>query len=140
MFKEKRVSDIPSFHKVVSCQAQQTVAKVAELLKENKIGSIVIVDADNTVTGIFTERDYILKIAGEEEKLKSKPIRQFMTPNPKTVRHDELIFNAASLMRLGKFRHLIIVNEDGKLSGVLSIKDIMNFSLDNFNPNQNYFW
>ncbi|MEO0337258.1 MAG: CBS domain-containing protein [Pseudomonadota bacterium] len=124
------VKDLPFVSEVQTLGPDQTVADAVELFQNHKIGSVVIVDRDSRVLGIFTERDYIYKVAGEVEGSESDPISKHMTANPKAVNLEDQILKASISMRLGRFRHVVVVNDANRLVGVISIKDLLDWSMD----------
>ena len=79
--------------------------------------------------GIFTERDYLKKIACNDVD-KNLPIEGFMTPNPVSVKPTTSVAKVLMKMRMGRFRHIIVTDEDGLLKSVISIKDLLDFVLD----------
>ena len=114
----------------ITCQVTDTVAEVLELFQKHKIGCVIVMN-DDFIAGIFTERDYIMKVAGNEEMiLESFRIEEYMTPSPKTVMLDSKILLGMNHMRVGKFRHLVVVDKAAKLQKVLSIKDFLDFFID----------
>ena len=94
------------------------------------MGSIIVTDDAKKPLGIFTERDYLLKMAGEETKFLDSPIEEYMTKEPKTVNGKDSIYNVMELMYKGRFRHIVIVNDKEQVAGVLSIKDILEFLMN----------
>ena len=81
----------------------------------------VLVLADDRLVGIFTDRDAVVKAAGK--RLSSFHVRDFMTPDPVVLRHDDPIAVAIHKMAVGGFRHIPIV-EDGRPTGVVTARDI----------------
>ena len=81
----------------------------------------VLVMADDRLVGIFTDRDAVVKAAGK--RLESFHVRDFMTPDPVVLRHDDPIAVAIHKMAVGGFRHIPIV-EDGRPTGVVTARDV----------------
>lgn len=81
----------------------------------------VLVIADDRLVGIFTDRDAVVKAAGK--RLQSFHVRDFMTPDPVVLRHDDPIAVAIHKMAVGGFRHIPIV-EDGRPTGVVTARDV----------------
>lgn len=77
--------------------------------------------------GIFTERDYLLQVAAQASgaDLGSLPLERFMTPRPRTLSLEDDLDTAICLMTEGGYRHLPIVDSDGTLAGVLSVRNII---------------
>jgi CBS domain-containing protein len=81
----------------------------------------VLVLAGERLVGIFTDRDAVVKAAGK--RLESFHVRDFMTPDPVVLRHDDPIAVAIHKMAVGGFRH-IPITEDGTPTGVVTARDI----------------
>lgn len=97
---------------------------VAEMVGK-RIGCLFVVQNDE-LTGVFTERDVLLKVSSDLEALDC-PVTDFMTPSPVTISKEDSIAYALHLMDLGGYRHLGIVAADGRPTGVISIRDILRF-------------
>lgn len=113
-----------------TCRASTLTGEIRKLMQERKIGSIIVTDDNNKVEGIFTERDYLLKVAGKEALREKLPIRRFMTENPTCLQREAPISQALLLMRKGRFRHIPIVASDGHVEGIVSIKDVLDYIID----------
>jgi CBS domain-containing protein len=101
------------------------VKDVLKKMIEETIGCVMVVDNDKLV-GIFSERDALMKLNTEAPKLLSRPISQFMTPDPVTLETSDKIAYALQKMNVGGYRHIPILFE-GKLAGVISIRDILRY-------------
>ena len=110
-----------------------SIQKVVELLRKNKSGSVVVVESSGKLTGIFTERDCLLKVVGTGLDLAKTPIKEVMTPNPETQAPNATIAFALNLMSLGGFRHIPIVDDDGHPMEVMSVKDVVDFIVHKMN-------
>jgi CBS domain-containing protein len=101
------------------------VGDVLRKMVDETIGCVMVVDQGQLV-GIFSERDALMKLNVDAAKFFSRPISQFMTPNPVTLETSDKIAFALHKMNLGGYRHLPILF-DGKLAGVISIRDILRY-------------
>jgi signal-transduction protein with cAMP-binding, CBS, and nucleotidyltransferase domain len=81
----------------------------------------VLVVTGERLVGIFTDRDAVLRAAGK--RLDAFQVRDFMTPDPVVLRHDDPIAVAIHKMAVGGFRHIPLV-EDGRPTGVVSARDV----------------
>lgn len=106
--------------------ADDSLEKAIKLMQEHKIGSALVIDDKVHLKGILTERDVLMKVAAREISLQDK-VSQFMTKNPMTVKTNESVFIALAIMSREGFRHLPIVNFDGKPVGIISMKDVMGY-------------
>jgi CBS domain-containing protein len=104
------------------------VGKVLKKMVDERIGCVMIVD-QGKLAGIFSERDALMKLNVDAAKSFNKPISQFMTQQPVTLETSDKIAYALHKMNLGGYRHLPILF-DGKLAGVISIRDILRYLTD----------
>lgn len=81
----------------------------------------VLVTENDRLVGIFTDRDAVMKAAGKP--LGSFQVRDFMTPDPVVLRHDDPIAIAINKMAVGGFRHIPLI-EGGRPTGVVTARDV----------------
>ncbi|MXW24933.1 MAG: CBS domain-containing protein, partial [Dehalococcoidia bacterium] len=82
----------------------ESVREAVNLLVENKGGAVLVVDG-SSLSGIFTERDVLKKVAGRPGALDA-PVAEYMTTDPVVVRENETIAVALHKMADGGFRHV----------------------------------
>lgn len=100
--------------------AAADVAAAIDQMHADGIDCVLVTEGGRLV-GIFTDRDAVLKIAGRP--LEPRPLREYMTPDPVVLRHDDPIAVAIHKMAVGGFRHIPIVDE-GRPTGVVSARDV----------------
>ena len=100
-----------------------SVRDVVRVMYENSIGSIVIVDDVGRPIGIFTERD-LLRLVAQGASLDS-PVDSVMSRDLVVVKDVEGVVRAAMLMSEHRIRHLPVVDDEGKLMGVISVRDVV---------------
>jgi len=100
-----------------------SVRDVVRVMYENSIGSIVIVDDVGRPIGIFTERD-LLRLVAQGASLDS-PVDTVMSRDLVVVKGVEGVVKAAMLMSEHRIRHLPVVDDEGKLVGVISVRDVV---------------
>ena len=76
--------------------------------------------------GIVSERDYARKVILLERSSKSTLIREIMTPSPITVARETSVDEAMRIMRDNHIRHLPVLDLEGHIAGVLSLRDLLN--------------
>ena len=106
------------------------LSEALRILRENKIGCLGVTTSQGAITGIFSERDFILKSAGDWPQSQHDKISTVMTKDPVTTAPDCTMAYALTLMSSGGFRHLPIVDGEGTLLGILSLKDIVDFLVE----------
>ncbi len=108
---------------VVTLHRDEPVLKAVKLMKEKNIGSIVVVDEDMRIVGIFTERDLVRLVA--EGKDLNIPLKDAMSKNLIVARENDSIISVASKMLEHWIRHMPVVNDNGKVIGIVSIRDVL---------------
>ena len=106
---------------VISVEKGATLRQITKIMTEKNVGSVIITENGKPI-GIVTERD-VVRAIGKDPKLDDK-VDDIMTVSLITVREDSPITGALSLMRTYNIRHLPVVGEDGKLAGIISIRDV----------------
>lgn len=106
---------------VSACGPEATVLEAARELIDLSIGSLCVLDKGHLI-GIVTERDFVKAMA--EEVPTGKSVRDIMTVGPDTLDPDVSVDDAADWMLAAGYRHLP-VTEDGRLLGMVSIKDLL---------------
>ncbi|MCE4624641.1 MAG: CBS domain-containing protein [Desulfurococcales archaeon] len=117
------VSSLGAHHPIV-LSPEDTVDKAIKIMADHNIGAIVVVDEKFRPVGIFTERDLLIKVCAKGLDPKDVKLKEVMTPNPVTVREDTPALQALEIMMNFGFRHLPIVDENGILVGIVSIRDL----------------
>ncbi|HJS17104.1 MAG TPA: CBS domain-containing protein [Anaerolineales bacterium] len=110
----------------VCAHPQDTVASVAQLMKERDIGPIPIVVDDDTkrVVGIVTDRDLAMKVVAEGRDPNTTQVREVMTREVVTARDDEDIHNALDAMSQHQLRRILVVDGENRLVGIIAQADI----------------
>jgi CBS domain-containing protein len=103
-----------------------TVGEVLRMMIDRRVGCIMIVEGDRLL-GIFSERDALMRVNVDAAKFAARPVSDVMTVNPATLRARDKIAYALNRMNVGGFRHLPILDNDDKLVGVISIRDILRY-------------
>jgi CBS domain-containing protein len=113
---------------VISIAPHRPVFDALVVLAEYKIGALVILDGDKLV-GIFSERDYAREIVLKGKSSKTTPISEVMSTNVLTVKPNDTVEQAMSIMSEKHIRHLPVL-EGNKVVGMLSIGDLVKETID----------
>jgi CBS domain-containing protein len=92
----------------------------------------VLVEEDGALVGIFTERDLLNRVDYSDDLWSHVVVRDVMTPHPMVIRPDDSLSEALRRLTQGHRRHLPIVNERGRVLGLVSIRDILTFIAERF--------
>jgi CBS domain-containing protein len=100
-----------------------TLSEAAAKMRQQQTGSLLVMEG-SSLAGIVTERD-VLRVVGEGKDPKNVSLRDAMTKDVVTVRPDTGIRDAAQIMFEKWFRHLPVTTDDGKVVGVISLRDLL---------------
>jgi len=104
----------------VTLDINSTAGDAVKIMNENKIGGIPVIESDNKLVGIITNRDLRF------QKNMSVPVKDIMTKDKLISAVDEISLDEAEeMLQEHKIEKLPIVNKDGKLTGLITYKDIL---------------
>jgi CBS domain-containing protein len=113
---------------VIATRPDATIAEVAALLKQKRIGALVVTDADRRLCGIISERDLARGLADHGARLLEMKVAEMMTAEVVTCAPDDGVETLMQIMTERRFRHLPVV-KDGELLGIISIGDVVKHRL-----------
>jgi CBS domain-containing protein len=116
---------------LLTVSADATLGDAAVAMAERGVGAVVVLEGER-VAAILTERDVMKAVAAGKDG--NTPVDEWMTPHPDTIEPGDTTDHAASLMIHGGFRHLPVVEADGRVVGIVSIRDLMRVALDDRSP------
>jgi len=108
---------------VVTAKKDISVKQCIDILFKMHIASIVIIDEDRKIIGIFTEHD-IIRVIAQDIALNTL-LEDVMTTNVVTVSIDSTFAEAKELMRTYRIRRIPVVDSEGKLTGLISFRHII---------------
>lgn len=119
---------------VVSVRKDEPIESVKKLLFDKRIHHIPVVDDENKLVGIITSWDLIKSQKPFSEYGKIK-VEELMTKNVAAMRPNELIGAAAMVFLKNLFHGLPIVDDEGKLVGIVTTHDILLYEYNKEYPN-----
>lgn len=107
------------------------VERALDLMRRRRVSAVLVVERRRTrrIVGIFTERDLVGRALGVRGWAKA-PVRRFMTPAPETLRLRDPVAYAFNKMSVGRFRHVPIVDDEGRAAGVVSTTDLVDLIVE----------
>jgi IMP dehydrogenase len=127
----KKVEDVMTADSVKSCTLETKLHEVAKTMKEANRGALPVVDKNNKVIGIVTDRDVCLSLATKKEKeisaLTVKDAIQSLKVH--TVKAEDNITKALEEMRINKIGRLPVTDKEGKLKGMISVNNLLSHTL-----------
>ena len=117
--------------KVETITAAETVLDAIRRMSAKHIGCLAVLTKAGKLSGIVSERDCLWKVIAEGKSPKTNLVKDAMTPlkQMKTVAPGQTVEECMSLMTGRRHRHLPVL-ADGKLTGLISIGDVVKFMLD----------
>jgi CBS domain-containing protein len=108
----------------VTLAPEATVGEAMRTMLSNNIGALPVVDDAGHLLGVFSERDLLTKVALTGPGYAGRPVRDFMTRNPETVREGDTLAFVLHKMDSGGYRHLPVLRE-GRVLGMISVRDML---------------
>jgi len=121
----KKCSDVMTKN-VVYCSPNDTIVEVAQLMKREDIGPVLIVENDQsrTLVGIVTDRDIVLKVVAEGRDPKGTRVGDVMSKKLVTCHANDDIDQAMSAMAQFQLRRIPVVEDNMRLVGIISQADV----------------
>jgi CBS domain-containing protein len=107
-----------------------TVEDAVRVMMDKDVGAVAVVDEQGVVAGMFTERDVLAKFALSGRAANETPVREMMSPMVEMATSETTPAEAFKVMLERHYRHLPIVDEHGKVLGILSIRNILEARID----------
>ena len=117
-------------HVVYSVHPDNTVYEALSVLVEKNVGALMVLNDQDEVAGIFSERDYARKVIVKGRASKDTRISEVMTENPFTVSESDSIEDCMVKMTDKHIRHLPVTDERNRLLGMISIGDVVKQIID----------
>ena len=120
-----RSISVLNFSEPLVCALAEPLSEACEKLRNFSVGCLIVEDEDGRIQGVFSERDFMARVFNQGQNLTEIPISKVMTEKPTTVLPDDTVAHCLSLMSLGGFRHLPVVDTENVPVGILSMQDVV---------------
>jgi CBS domain-containing protein len=100
------------------------VAEAAKLMKTEDVGIVPVADDQNRLVGTITDRDITVRVVAEEKDPQSTKVSEIASSDPVTVDPQQDLDEALRLMASHQVRRLPVVEEDGRLVGIVAQADV----------------
>jgi CBS domain-containing protein len=107
-----------------------SAADAIRLMLEHRVGAVTVVDDSRVVVGVFTERDVLRKLALSGRDPEKTPVAELMTSPVVLATPSTSPGEAFATMMERHFRHLPVVDDRGRLVGMLSIRNLLEWRVD----------
>ena len=120
------IKNLLTLHPVITCEQTVSVRRAIEIMQHERIGCVLVVDQERLV-GIFTERDVLLKVAARGVDIDRLSVAELMTPDPECLTVDNELVYMLNQMSVGGYRHVPLIDGQGRPTGVVSMRDIIDY-------------
>lgn len=114
---------------VVTTKPDVSIGEAARILAANRIGALIIVDDQQAIVGVLSERDIVRGLAEHGDRVYAMPVRQLMSSDVLVCRRQDSLQSLMAVMTNRRVRHLPVV-EDQRLVGIVTIGDIVKSRLE----------
>lgn len=113
---------------IIAIRPGETLGRAVEVLRDERIGAVVVTDSTGALCGILSERDIVRKLADTPGHTLPQLVEDVMTRNVETCGPDDALISVLKRMTAGRFRHMPVLADTG-LVGMITIGDVVNFRL-----------
>lgn len=125
----KTIRELLTEKQMLSVGGDKSVLEAAELMHEGRVGALLVVAADGSLEGIFTERDLMVRVIVARKDPGRVRVAEVMTRDIFTASPERRVNEVAREMQARHIRHLPVVDDTGVV-GVLSLRDLLREHLD----------
>ena len=131
--------NIKSFKENFAFGTETPISEIALALKNKKIGAVPIVDQDNKLLGIVSERDIVSKLVVEAKDADLTTAKEIMTSKIITAKLNDDINYTIDVMKNNNIRHMPVLDANNRLTDFFSIRDFLRAEMqDNLEIKQNH--
>lgn len=120
---DNTVGRVLNGRRLITLAPEQTVRDAATILSSHSIGAAPVLSGHELI-GVLTERDVLQRVVAAGRDPDLTKVSEVMTPAPRTVSRKSSLVEAFAIMAEGHFRHLPVVEGDGQVVAMLSMRDV----------------
>ena len=121
---QRLISQVIAGQEIAAVAPEATVIEAVRMMKQRRIGALMVSEASRLV-GILSERDVVFRVVAEGLDAQKTRVADVMTANPETIQPDKPFGHALHVMYEGGFRHVPVVDADGRVVGMVSARDAL---------------
>lgn len=126
-----KIKDVMTSTAIKYCSPETKLHNAAQIMKDGNCGALPVIDKDKKVVGMITDRDICLSLAkNQTEPLEKRTVDKIMSKKIQTITTTDDISVAFQKMRTNQIGRLPVVDENGKLKGIVSLHNLINASLN----------
>ena len=114
---------------IFALRPQNTLHEAVEMLRDKRIGALLVRDSEGNLQGILSERDIVRRLAETPGQTLGQTVGDIMTTTVEVCSPDDALITVLRKMTDGRFRHMPVV-DNGVLAGIITIGDVVNYRLN----------
>jgi CBS domain-containing protein len=115
---------------IVDIAPDAPIADAARLLAGNRIGALVVLEGDGSLSGMLSERDIVRGLAQSGDSCMTHKVRDLMTADVFVCHENDTLEQLMQTMTAKRIRHLPVIDDSGKVAGIVTIGDVVKSRLD----------
>jgi CBS domain-containing protein len=123
-----KVEDVMT-RNVITVKQETPIYEAIEVMRKNDITGMPVIDDDMTLVGVITEKD-VLRLFCDDENDENKTVGFFMTRPAVSYRENESLQSVCDFMMVNYFRRVPVVSKKGRLVGIISRPDIIDYIIE----------
>ena len=127
----RALKDRPEFKnklKPLTCLQDTNVQKAVALMSEKNFGSVMVIDNEQRVIGVLTERDIMMKLVHKGREAEKTLVSEIMTKDVRVARETDDVLDWLRIMSNERFRRLPVVDDDGRIVCVFTQGDFVSYT------------
>lgn len=109
-----------------------SVEDAVRIIQQPGTSCVVITDDDDKLVGLITERDLCTRVIAKGLDPKRHTVEEVMTTEPMKLRTDQPLTHALAQMDVGGYRHIPLIDKDGRPAGVITARRVINYIVEFF--------
>ena len=122
----RHIRELPTLQPAVALERHATVREAIDAMQQEGTSCMLVVDQGQLV-GVFTERDVVTKVAGQDIDIDHMPVCEVMQPDPDCLGMDDELVYALHQMSLGAYRHIPVIDDQRQPIAVVSMQAILGY-------------
>jgi CBS domain-containing protein len=115
--------------RTLTADVNSPLSEIMQLIYQRRISHVILMSYGTKMVGIITERDLLTKVFGNPD-VADLTVQSIMTTGLRTMLNKHLLGHAINNLKVGHYRHTLLVNEDRYPTGMISMLDILKFITD----------
>ena len=125
------IADVCHPQKLITLPPDARIAEATQLMQTHRIGAVLVVEQEKLV-GIVTERDVVMKVCDSKLDPEQGTVQEIMTAGPECLMPEDQLAYLLNTMHVGGFRHVPIVDAEGRPTHLISVRDVLALIVDTF--------